>query len=89
MKTVDLSPIINTDTEYRKYVDSVREHYTCEWDDAVHDSYSRFVKDVEEMSRRIHEIRSKAETLVTGTDALKVDDLIKTAGNLCTEAHAV
>ena len=44
MKITDLTPLSKNDAEYEELVSSVSEHYKCEWDDAVHDSYGIYVK---------------------------------------------
>lgn len=89
MKIVDLTPLKNNDAEYEKVAASVSEHYKCEWDDAVHDSYNVFVKQVEERSRSVRVIRCKAEALAKEADSLKIDELIKKAVILCREAGTV
>lgn len=89
MKTVDLTPLKNNDVEYEQVAASVSEKYTCEWDDAVHDSYSVYVKQVEERNRSIRAIRCKAEALVKEAEGLKPDELIKKAALLCREAGSI
>ena len=89
MKITDLTPLSKNDAEYEELVSSVSEHYKCEWDDAVHDSYGVYVKQVQESARLIRIIRCKAEELAKEAEGLEIDDLIKKAVNLCKEAGNV
>lgn len=89
MKTIDLTQLLDNDSEFAKLVGSVSEKYKCDWDDAVHDSYASFVRDLDDCSKQIHAIRCKAETLEKEETALKVDDVISSADQLCREAESV
>lgn len=86
MKTVDLTPLKNNDTEYEKLAATVSEHYKCDWDDAVHDSYGVYVKQVNEKSRSVRVIRCKAEALAKEAEGLRIEELIRKAASLCREA---
>lgn len=89
MKIVDLTPLKNNDTEYERLTASVSEHYKCEWDDAVHDSYGIYVKQVQESARLVRILRCKAEELAKEAEELGIDDLIEKAVHLCEEAGNV
>lgn len=89
MKTVDLTPLLDNDSEFAKLVGSVSEKYKCDWDDAVHDSYGAFVRNLDDYSKQIHSIRCKAETLEKEESALNVDDVVSSADRLCREAESV
>ena len=89
MKVVDLAPLKSIDTEYEKVYDTVSENYKGDWDDKIHDSYLRYLKQVHENSRKIHVIRCKAETLEKELYGLRVDELKKMSEILCREADSV
>lgn len=89
MRTADLTPLANNDAEYEKLVLEVSEHYKCEWDDTVHDSYGIYVKQVQESSRSVRVIRCKAEVLAKEAESLGIDELIWKAKVLCKEAESV
>lgn len=89
MRTVDLTPLINNDHEYEKAYLNISEKYKCNWDDTVHDSYLRLVKDIQEYSSNIHRIRCKAECLEKETEALNVDSMMLKADSLCGEANSI
>ncbi|MCI8663049.1 MAG: hypothetical protein HFG69_07315 [Hungatella sp.] len=89
MKTYDFTPLKNNDTEYQKITDSVSERYKGDWDDRIHDSYLRYVKQTEELSLKVHIIRCKAETLEKEAEGLKIEELQRKADSLCREADAI
>ena len=89
MKIVDLTPLKNNDTEYERLAASVSERYKCEWDDAVHDSYGVYVRQVDERSRSVRVIRCKAEALAKEAEGLKIDELIRKTAILCREVESV
>lgn len=89
MKAVDLTPLKNNDAEFEKLASAVTDHYKCDWNDAVHDSYGVFVKQVQERSRSIRVVRCKAEELAKEAEGLKIDEQIRKAASLCREAENV
>lgn len=89
MRTVDLTPLINNDHEYEKAFINVSEKYKCNWDDMVHDSYLRLVKDIQEYSGNIHRIRCKVEGLEKEVKALNVDSMMTKADGMCREANSI
>lgn len=89
MKIVDLTPLKNNDAEYERLVSEVSDHYKCDWEDAVHDSYGVYVKQVQERSRAIRVIRCKAESLAKEAEALRIDELATKAVTLCREAESI
>lgn len=89
MKTYDLTPLKSNDVEYGEAVESVVEYYRGDWDDEIHDSYMRYVKQVQEQSQKIHVIRCKAETLKKEVEGLNVEELKQIADSLCREADSV
>ena len=89
MKTVDLTPLLRNDEEYEKLSSAVTEHYKCAWDDAVHDSYGNYVKQVQEKTHSVRVIRCKAEELAREAEGLRIDETIQRAEALCKEAECV
>ncbi len=89
MKAVDLTPLKNNDAEFEKLASAVTDHYKCDWNDAVHDSYGSFVKQVQERSRSIRVVRCKAEELEKEAEGLKIDEQIRKTASLCREAENV
>ncbi len=89
MKNTDLTPLLANDQEFEKLALQVSDKYKCSWDDELHDSYGIYVKQLQERSREVRSIRCKAELLVKEVEALKLNDQIRTAGNLCREAERV
>ena len=89
MKVLDLTPLKDNNTAYEQLTSEVSECYVCSWDDAVHDSYGIYVKQVKNRSHAIRKIRCKAEELVREIEALKIDELRKKTNHLSGEADAV
>lgn len=89
MKTVDITSIRDIDIQYEKIVSTLGERYKGEWDDAVHESYGRFVNQLYDLSREVKTIRCKVETLEKETEGLKIEELTRKAEILCKEADAV
>ena len=86
MKIVDLTPLKNNDTEFEKLVSAVTEHYKCDWDDAVHESYGKYVKHVQEKEALLSKLYNESESLIRQINELKIDVIIKKANSLCLEA---
>lgn len=89
MNTVDITPIKEIDVQYEKIVSNLCEKYKGEWDDAVHESYGRYVAQLQELTREVRNIRCKVETLEKEAEELKIEGLIRKAEMLCKEADTV
>lgn len=89
MNSVDLTPLFENDIEFSEIKTTVEERFKCKWDDAVHDSYSLYVKQIVDRAESIHSIRSKAEEIAILVERLNVDKLFKEADSLCSEADSV
>lgn len=89
MKTVDITPIKEIDIQYEKSIANLNEKYKGEWDDAVHESYGRYVSQLQDLSREVRDIRCKVETLEKEAEALQIEELTRKAEMLCKEADAV
>ena len=89
MKNVDLSPLISCDSAYERTSANVSEKYNCAWDDVVHDSFWRFVSQVKENGRKLHDIRTETELLEKAVDAHNVDALQSKSLALVKEAEAL
>ena len=89
MRIPDLTPLSNNDAEYERLVSAVSEHYKCEWDDAIHDSYGIYVKQVQENAHSVRIIRCKTEELAKEAEGLGIEKKKKKAMDLCKEAGKV
>ena len=89
MKNIDLSPLISCDSTYERAFANLSEKYNCAWDDAVHDSFLRFVSQAKENGRKLHDIRTAAELLEKAVDAHNVDALQSKSLALVKEAEAL
>lgn len=87
MKKIDLSPLVSADVAYDKAVDSVTEKYKAAWDDAVHDSFQRFVAQAKENGLRLHSVRTSAELIEKALLALNISDANAKAQRLAKEAE--
>ena len=89
MMDINVDGVIKIDSEYAKLVSDVAECYSGQWDDRVHDSYSNYVKQVQDYSQNMHEIRSKSESIIEEIQSFNIDGLIQEADSLCMEADAL
>lgn len=89
MKQYDLTPLMDNDIEYGKTIEAAEKNYKCAWDDKVHDSFLRYVKQVQDYSRRVHVVRCKAETLEKELDGLRINEMITASDRLCREADSI
>jgi len=89
MRTVDLTPLKDNDTQYEKIVVELANRFKCEWDDSIHDSYDLYVRQLQEHTKEVRAIRCKAETLEKEAEELKVDEIKKMADVLFREADLV
>ena len=86
---VDLTRLINNDTRFKEETNKVEERYRCDWDDVVHDSYLRYVRQQKERAESIHSIRCKAESIVKEVEELKINDMLAKAKALCEETSSL
>lgn len=89
MKALDLTSIRDVDIQYEKIVNAVEERFKGEWDDSVHESYGRYIHQLQEMARQVKTIRCKVETIEKEAEDLKTDEIAKSADDLCKEADAI
>lgn len=89
MKNVDLSPLVSCEATYERASTNVSEKYNCAWDDAVHDSFWRFVRQVKEDGLKLHDTRTATELLEKAVDAHNVDALQSKSLALVKEAEAL
>ena len=88
-KMVDLTPLKNNDMEYKEIISAIENCFKCEWDDAVHNSYKKYIEQIAEHLVSLHNIRCKIELMQKETDELKIDDINIKAENLCREADSI
>lgn len=89
MKGTDLSQLQNCDQAYAEICANVAEKYAANWDDAVHDSFRRFVDRLQDNSHQLHGARVVAEQICAEVEAVPVDELVTKARELAKEADAV
>ena len=89
MKQFDLILLKEIDAEFNTITENVEVEYKGEWDDKIHDSYLRYVKQVQDQSRCIHKIKSQIEEIMEEAQKLDIDDMKRMVDNLCGEAAAV
>lgn len=89
MKNIDLSPLVGCDSAYARAFTSVCEKYNCTWDDAVHDSFSRFISQIRENGRKLHDVRTAVELLEKQVDAHNVEAIQSKSLTLVQEAEAL
>ena len=89
MRNFDLSPLIQNDIQYEKIVSGIANSYKCDWDDAVHDSYGKYVEQMQTMSKELKIIRTNAEVLVKEIVELKTEEYTMKSNELSEEVNAI
>ena len=89
MTKCNLNPLWKLDKEYGKSVCDVKAAYICEWDDEIHESYSRYVNALQKNASEIHSIRCEMDIIYDETEEFGIDELINRAESLCMEAMSV
>ena len=89
MRDFDISPLKENDIRYGKLVEDTASCFNCDWDDAVHDSYLTFVKQLKELSDEARRIRCRTESLEKEAESLNMDKILSEAESLCREAETV
>ena len=89
MRSIDLTSLTQTDTEYEKAALALNEKYKGNWDDEVHDSFRILLNKVEENRSNIHSISFQVHSIVSATTALDIDGLCSTAKSLCREVQSL
>ena len=87
MAKIDLSPLVNADVAYDKAANAVVEKYNTAWNDAVHDSFRRFVSQITENGRKLHGVRTSAELIEKALAALNIEEANAKAQRLAKEAE--
>lgn len=89
MREVNITPLIDNDTQYEGLSKTLEDSYKCDWDDEIHDSYSGYVNQVKEIHEGIRSARCKAESFQKEVEDLRVDEAMSKADDLCKEAESV
>lgn len=89
MKTIDISPLITNDQEYKKIVLEIYEKYLSDWNDTVHDSFALFNRQLQDKSEELHILRCKAEGILKEAQTLKVNEYNKHVAALCREVDLI
>ena len=86
---IDLTPIKENDNEFGRIVTNVSTQYVGAWDDPIHDSYRRYVNEMEEYAQRVHAVKCRAESLQKEVEGLRIDEMLEKAQRLCREAENI
>ena len=89
MNTMDFSPLSENEKEYRAYCDEVRQRYSCAWDDTIHQSFRRYLGELEEYSQKLHDLSSEADKISGDVIKLSADMLCSRASDLATKADSI
>ena len=89
MREINISSIVNLDSQYQTIVDTTRTKYSCEWDDAVHDSFKRYVDEIQQYSEELRNIRKNTEINMQKIDELQIDNLVSKSDELCSEVDGL
>lgn len=82
MNAPELASLQKVDTEYRELSVEIKDSYRGDWDDAVHRSYGRYVKNVEQNAIKIRTVNRQARQIIKTATSLGVERLSKHADEL-------
>ena len=86
MNNDDILSLKSNVDEYADLSMRLSNAYRCDWDDAVHESYGKYVIHVQEKEALLSKIYDESEKLIRQINELKIDVIIKKANSLCLEA---
>lgn len=89
MTNIDLSSLGLLDAEFASRTTALAERFQSEWDDDVHDSFSRYIKQVRDYQNEVHDIRTRTELILKAVEDLGVQDLCEKAMVLCQEVETI
>lgn len=89
MNPIDLSPLVTADNAFDKAIIGIHCSYKTAWDDTVHDSFQRFIFQMDECGRRLHQIRISAELLEKGLIKSNVQVITRQSQRLMQEAEDI
>ncbi len=89
MNEVELSPLRDNEIQFAKLVSDIEVKYNGNWDDAVHDSYGRYVKQVCDYAEGIKVIRQTAENIQREVGELNIPGLVEYVDVLRGEAESI
>lgn len=89
MMEIDLTPLMEMDTQYEQIILDVVNHFQCDWDDKVHDSYGRLVKQFREYEKQVKAVRLEADKAKHEVEALRINEIDSKTDALCEEARSV
>ena len=89
MKTVDLTKLYANDKELSRLTEELKKRYKCDCDDAVHDSYGDYVKEMKYHSDEIHKECEKMKQVSSEIDSVNVDEMSNSIIDLCQRVESL
>lgn len=89
MKTIDLSPLKENDSEYKELYNKLKNSHRGDWDDSVHRSFVQYIIFVEQTAEEIHNINLSAQQIESNAESLNIENLAEQAQTLCSEAYSI
>ena len=89
MKEISLRSLNTIAEECVSAAQRIAQSFRSNWDDQVHDSFSRYVNFAEELSESVRSINEKAEAVKSEMLNVRTDELIQDTERLCDEADSI
>ncbi|MBR1764619.1 MAG: hypothetical protein IJ746_04430 [Ruminococcus sp.] len=83
MKTVDLTKLYANDKELIRLIEELKKRYKCNWDDAVHDSYNNYIKEIVHYSSMIHKECDSIKETNAEIGSVNIEEMKNTINDLC------
>lgn len=87
MKEINISALKDSDLKFSELMSELKRNYHRSWNDDVHESFVKYIDQVEQYAADLHRIRCTMETTVDEVENLKFDAMILDAERICKEVE--
>ena len=89
MNKIDLSPLIECDCTHNRICEELFKKLNTGWDDAVKESFLRFISQIESNGEELHNVRTSAELIEKAIAEFDVNQICRNADLLVEEVSLI